>query len=332
MPRRPSDLKLEFFRSSVKMSETISTPLRIGFVILSYNEPDQLLCLTKMLGKMFNNSPIVCHHNFDQCDPRPELFPSNVQFVRPHIRTRWGHITTPLAAMRAFSQLRNEYAPDWYFLLSGSDYPVKSAKDILTELAGTRYDAYLDHREISFGTCPPNQIARDGGFGRKTWISLAYDRYCACRFWWPRISAERLHSGRLPVRREWVFIRDPDILRLLQRDRPERIFGGRFWFHANHKAICQLLDNASPKTLRYYRRRPIPEESLFHTILCNQSDLRICSDSRRYEDWTGGDAHPKWLTVSDLPKILASGAHFARKFRPDGVVQRAVNEALRVSM
>src|SRR6202040_379155 len=31
---------------------------------------------------------------------------------------------------------------------------------------------------------------------------------------------------------------------------------------------------------------------------------------QRYEDWTSGDASPKWLDVSD-----ASGAHFARKIR-----------------
>lgn len=311
------------------MLQTTSTPPRIGFVILSYNEPGQLLYLTKVLGAMFTDPPIVCHHNFDQCDLVPQSFPSNVRFVRPHIGTRWGHITTPLAAMRAFSILRNEHAPDWYFLLSGSDYPAMSAMDVLAELAHSPYDVYLDHREISYDAYPPGQNANDGGFGRKGWIRLAYDRYCAYRMWWPRISAERLRAGRLPVRREWVCIRDPSTLKWLQRKRPQRIFGGRFWFHANHKAICHLLENASPDTLRYYRPRPIPEESLFHTVLC-ASDLRIYHDSKRYEDWTEGEAHPKWLTLADIPRIAASGALFARKFRPDGVVQRAINERLNV--
>lgn len=313
------------------MFEAANAPLKIGFAILSYNEPAQLLYLTKVLTAMFNEPPIVCHHNFDQCDLRQESFPPNVRFVHPHIGTRWGHITTPVAALKSFSLLRAEGDPDWYFLLSGSDYPVRPAREILTELSFTRYDAYLDNREITYGAVPPRQTATDGGFSRESWTRLAYDRHCACYLWWPRISKEALFSGRIPFKREYVFIRNPRILRWLQWNRPPRIFAGRFWFHGNHKAISRLLDNASQSVLRYYRRRLIPEESLFHTILCG-SDLQICSDSKRYEDWTAGGAHPKWLTLSDVSKIMASGALFARKLRADGVVQRRINETLYISV
>ena len=38
--------------------------------------------------------------------------------------------------------------------------------------------------------------------------------------------------------------------------------------------------------------------------------------------------HPKWLDVSDVPKILASGALFARKFRPDGVAQEFIDRTV----
>ena len=117
--------------------------------------------------------------------------------------------------------------------------------------------------------------------------------------------------------------------RWFQFNRPSRIYGGKFWFQANHKAIDRLLDDPSvPRLVRYYRAREIPEESFFHTALCSRPDLRICKDHKRYEDWTGGGAHPKWLEVSDVPKILASGAHFARKFRPDGLVQGFIDQTV----
>lgn len=67
-----------------------NAPLKIGVAILSYNEPAQLLYLTKVLTAMFNQPPIVCHHNFDQCSLHRDSFPPNVRFVRPHVRTRWG--------------------------------------------------------------------------------------------------------------------------------------------------------------------------------------------------------------------------------------------------
>jgi len=69
------------------------------------------------------------------------------------------------------------------------------------------------------------------------------------------------------------------------------------------------------KLTRYYRNRDFPEESIFQTALCNQPDLLICKNHRRYTDWTNSGPHPKWLTASDMPQIAASGAYFARKFQ-----------------
>ena len=34
----------------------------------------------------------------------------------------------------------------------------------------------------------------------------------------------------------------------------------------------------------------------------------------RYVDWTGGGSNPKVLTLDDLPELVKTGAHFARKF------------------
>jgi hypothetical protein len=89
-----------------------------------------------------------------------------------------------------------------------------------------------------------------------------------------------------------------------------------------------LNDPSLPDLVRYFRNRWNVDESLFHTLLCNQGDLRICKDHKRYEDWSGDGKHPKWLEVADLPKIAALGAHFARKFRPDGVVQNVIDETV----
>jgi hypothetical protein len=303
--------------------------VKIGFAILSHNEPEQLLRLVTTLNTMFGAPPLVCHHDFNKCSLNEARFPPNVRFVHPHIITRWGNITMALAALRAFSLLREHDQPDWFVLLSGSDYPVRSADEIVADLSNTNYDAFLDSREILYRALPPGQMA-DCGFGRPSWIPLAYDRYCAFRlFWWPYPSKEKLLSGKFPFRRKHVFIRNPSMLRWLSPNRPSRIYGGDFWIQANHKAIDRLLDDPSmPRLVQFYRKRKIPEESLFHTSLCNQPDLRICKDHKRYVDWARGGANPKWLEVSDLPRIFSSGAHFARKFRPDGLAQELIDRTV----
>lgn len=301
---------------------------RIGFAILSHSEPQQLYRLVTTLNAMFGHPPVVCHHDFSKCSLDEAAFASNIRFVHPHFVTRWGHITLPLAALKALSVLRSHEQPDWFVLLSGSDYPVRPAKDILADLSSSAYDVYLDNRPILYRDIPPGQTAA-AGFGRPEWIPKAYDRYCAFRVPVPLPSMKLLFSGTLPFQRKHIRIRHPDLIRLLQRNPPVRIFAGDFWFEANRNAVNRLLDDGSVSRLvRYFSRRPIPEESFIQTALCNQPDLRISSDNKRYEDWTNGGAHPKWLEASDVPKILLSGAHFARKFRPDGVAQTLLDQAV----
>ena len=310
----------------------------IGFAIVSHNHPEQLLRLVKTLTAMFDAPPIACNHNFSVCPLRTEVFPNNVRFVVPHVDARWGHVSLPLAALSAFRLLRQYGRPDWFVLLSGSDYPLRAADEIFSDLSATDYDAFLDHREIPYRALPPGQVAQYG-FGRPDWIPLAYDRYCAHRFSLILPSRARLYSGSFPFRKRNFFIRHPGLIRMvesfqprLSACRPPKIYGGDFWFHANQRAINRLLDSPLEKLVRYYEKISIPEESFLQTALCNHADLRICADHKRYEDWSHGEPHPKWLEEPDVPRMLASGAYFARKFRPDGVVQQLIDEeVLRIS-
>jgi hypothetical protein len=137
--------------------------------------------------------------------------------------------------------------PDWVFLLSGSDYPIRPADEIVADLANANFDVYLDNREIryhpldlgqrlGFGQSPDGDLAvtiigaaQDGGFERPSWIPLAYYMYCTCR----RATKTLLFSGRLLSygRRQFIPIRNHAIdcmTRWLQFNRLSRIYGGVF--------------------------------------------------------------------------------------------------------
>ena len=77
----------------------------IGFVILSHSRPDSLLRLVRKIEHMYHSPAIVCHHDFDQTPLAMELFPSSLMFVRPHLNTRWGHISIVWALVRDFGAL-----------------------------------------------------------------------------------------------------------------------------------------------------------------------------------------------------------------------------------
>src|SRR3712207_9218789 len=61
-------------------------------------------------------------------------------------------------------------------------------------------------------------------------------------------------------------------------------------------------------------RRP-PRSTLFpYTTLFRSGKFTIDRDPKRYYDFTGSRFnHPKTLTLDDLPRAWASGAHFGRK-------------------
>ena len=251
--------------------------MTIGFAILSYDHPQQLLRLTRLLTRMFD-AAIVCNHDFGQCELDITRFPSNVRFVDPYVKMQWGHISCPLAAIRAFAELDTWARPDWFVLMSGSDYPVRAAGAILEELSNSEFDAYLTSREIREGL--------DG------WAGRAFARYCA---------------GRPPLGMP--------------------VYAGEFWFQAKRRAVQRLLHPSMERLIDYFRDTTIPEEAVFHTMLRNERDLLIDA-GKRYTDWSAGGAHPKWLKISDVPRIIQSGAHFARKFRPNAAVLDVIGTEL----
>jgi hypothetical protein len=65
---------------------------------------------------------------------------------------------------------------------------------------------------------------------------------------------------------------------------------------------------------RFCRKTPIPDEMYFQTLLMNSKGMRINERNYRYTDWSVTTTHPKTLGMDDLPALLASPCHFARKF------------------
>jgi hypothetical protein len=302
-------------RANMRNFKVMST---IGFVILSHSNPGQLLQLTKRIGSMFPEVKICCAHDFDQASLDPGCYPTFVSFGRQHVKTRWGHISVVHAVMRALRELYEKKDPDWFVLISGSDYPVVPAETILSDLKMGRYDAYLDFREITMprGWAPLSLDNRETthGFGRQQWVPVAYDRYVAKAVNYPSVTKPPLLK-----RRTLFFIRHPWLAWPFHPFRPSlRCFGGDHWFTANRRVARILLDEYEngERLIKHFSKRYIPEEAFYQTAICNQPSLRVSKDNKRYADWSLGGTHPKFLDVGDLPAIAESRAHFARKFLP----------------
>ncbi|WP_138500207.1 beta-1,6-N-acetylglucosaminyltransferase [Nostoc sp. PA-18-2419] len=282
------------------------TSQSIGFVLLTHTKPLQIYRLINTLNRMFNYPVIVCHHDFSKCDLPVNALSKNVLLVRPHVQTEWGGFTLIEATIQSL-QLMYEAAnaPDWFVLLSGADYPIKTARQILEDLASNPYDAYIQYEQITYETykldLKPNML----------WLKNSYQRYCTKSF---SFNYLKKYFAQLNIE---IRLEHPLLTKaFLPFSNKLACFSGSQWFCANRKAAEYIIDFHSQKNAvtLYYQKLKYTDESYFQTILANAPHLKLKNDRRRYIDWSTGGPHPKILLMEDLPNLVASSAHFARKF------------------
>lgn len=268
----------------------------IGFVLLTHSEAEQILRLVQRLNQLFASPPIACHHDFSKCPLAADSFPANVAFVRPHVETQWAGYSLVEGTLRALRLLYGQQeGPDWFVLLSGADYPIKTSGRIIQDLNAGAWDAHIHHEYID-----PKNLQRK------------WHVECDLRYFREPV--------RLPRRLRRLFGWEPKKLPrwLINLNVPfssrYRCYAGSQWFSGSRKAAQYIIQNSGDTPLvRYCRRVPrITDELYFQTLLGN-SGLRLCNDNHRYIDWMDGQPHPKTLTRGDIPKLMASPCHFARK-------------------
>lgn len=303
----------------------------LGFVLLvnPFNALEQSARLIRTLNRMFDDPPIACHHDFGKNPRFIEDCPANVQLVRPHVDTKWGDFSCVEATIRTLRLLYEaREGPEWFVFLSGSDYPIKPAKRILSDLQSGGYDGYVEHRLVSEGDLVYSQDPQNPqGWKWETWLRQCHRRYCSLRIDVPGINrylrfSKRtfwleqpfLTSGRLPFSEEF------------------KCYAGEVWFTANRRCAHRILDfyEQDRQVAEHYRKTLVPEESYLQTVLANQTDLKLSQNFLRYVDWTERKSNPKVLTIEDWSRLKRSGAHFARKFDEalDGTILDRLDELI----
>lgn len=299
----------------------------VGFVILSHRSGGFLPRLIAALDGEYDRPPIVIHHDFGQAELDTSLFGDNVQIVRPHVRTAWGHISLVKAVLRSIELLYRDGGPDWFFLLSAQDYPIMPGERVRSELAKADVDAFVDIWPMEQATKAAATLVGDGNagmrhFGLEGYRKMRWKLQFRQQLWLPIMRFRpRLRIGRLTWR--------PPIKARHPFHQGFKSFYGDLWFCANRKAARILVD-PSPDLLalqRYSARRFLPEEGYFAIALGNSPGLKLCRDNHRFVKWQGED-HPKELDEGDADEMLASGNFFARKFQDGAPVLDVIDARL----
>jgi O-antigen/teichoic acid export membrane protein len=236
----------------------------------------------------------------------------------------FSHLDRYLAAVDWLDDHGIDY--DWLENLTGQDYPLRPVGEIEDILAATESDGYLQYAPVF-----PDRLSDGADRGAAGWFSpcgpfdaaMRYD----CRHWrlgrptpakrrllrplaavnlvqpWVRVSTAYASVG-IRRRRRTVF--GPDF----------PCYGGSFFCTLRAGAARYVRDyaRANPETVAFFRQVLAPEEVFLQSVLVSSGRFRFNPGSVRYIDWTGSKFnHPKLLGTEDLGKMLASGAHWARK-------------------
>lgn len=281
----------------------------LGFVLLTHEKPYQILRLIKRLNFMFDDPPIVCHHDFSKCPLSLDEIPGNVSFVKPHIQTVWGDWSLTEATLNGIELLFNrDDAPEWFILLSGTDYPIKPAHKIISDYKSSEYDAHILSTKLVRGELK-NKVEK-----------TAYMQYRMLRFKYPSF-VHILQSIRTGTWfKQDIFMKKPKYTKwFIPFTDDFHCYSGSQWFSATRKAAEYILEfHATNRRVRnHYKKVQCSDESYFQTILNNSAHFNISTTYWRYVEWVENYAHPKELRMEDLEKLLRSEDHFARKFNMD---------------
>jgi glycosyltransferase involved in cell wall biosynthesis len=304
----------------------------IGFVLVTHTGTAQALRLCLRLNQMFGAPPIAVHHDFGKAALDTSAFPSNVRFVQQWVNSGWGTIGVVDSFMAALRLLYgsglNWGDPDWFVSLSAADYPIQTAEHILQTLSETEADGFLDAREIR-ASASQFSTARPGGsfpFAQPRYLDLAFRRYMAIPYV-PYTLARRfnLPAERYCLTSPWL------VRRLTPFHDGYRCYAGDAWMTMRRQVANLILANDSTwrRLHRHFASRPSPEEAIYHTYLRNRSDIRLVPDNLRYTDWRGEHAHPRTLQLQDIPLLLRSRKHFARKFPDDSGLLEQLDERVK---
>jgi hypothetical protein len=212
---------------------------------------------------------------------------------------------------------------DWLENLTGQCYPLRPIAEIEDTLAATDRDGFLQYSPVFPERVPPSADQGTAGFTlvRAVDAKMRYD-YRHWRLGKPTPTKKHLMRPLMALNlvQPWIRVYNSYASVGVRR---RTVFGPGFYcyggsFFCTLRAECARYvrdyARANPDMVAFFRATAAPEEVFLHSVLVNSGRFNLSPDYKRYIDWAGcTHTHPRTLRTEDLPAMLASDAHWARK-------------------
>lgn len=230
---------------------------------------------------------------------------------------------------------------DYFHLLSGQDYPLKSNDQIFDFFNKNNGKEFMEFWKLF-----PDKNDQDGkGYlWEDLWQFYRVDRYSfdwlGKRITIPEIESKRLISHsllktikiflkKIPDYRKKGILKEQFWLLFFSRILPEErdyntdftMYGGKTWFSFTKPLIEHIVNEhkTTRKWKKFYRYTLIPDEMYFHTITMNSKFKdNVENNLLREVEWEGGDGtHPLVWGVNDFKRLQNTKSLWARKFEEE---------------
>jgi Core-2/I-Branching enzyme len=259
--------------------------MRIIYYLMSHKNERQIKRLVTHL-RSGGNSFVLVHHDSKHAPPALRLS-DDLWMLEDRVDVRWGGISVVHAMWKGLEWVqRANLAFDWMIFLSGQDYPIKPLSQIEEELRQTEFDAYVHHELIH----------ENPALHQRYFHTLCMKRYFLRRLKIPGIAP--LHFKR----------KHPYVAGI-------NCFAGSQWLNLSHRAVEHLWARKAQAValIRYLRNASCPDETVFQTLLINDSKLKVENSDKRYIVWRDDADSPEILGPEHLDMIFSSDHWFARK-------------------
>lgn len=292
--------------------------MKIAFLILAHKNPDQLSLLLKKL--QHPNCGIFLH-----LDKRNNLkgftseFDKNnleISYISQSQKIIYSSITYIYATLDLLKKAYHSNF-DYYILISGQDFPIKSINEIVDMFQKKSNMNYFDYTPFPF-----SEISYSGDT-RIKFFNYEVMGQMETLYPWKEIKHEMSFKGKLLNAALWL-----RSFGKTQREFPMKMkaYYSSQWWNMSKDAIAYILDfvEKHPGYLRFHKHALHPEEMFFQSILLNAEEFngKIENDNLRYIRWEKGNKHPEVITEEDLDAIKKSNAIFARKINSINMIEK----------
>lgn len=267
--------------------------MRIAYLLLVHEFPQNVKYLIEQI--LIDQESIVYVH-VDRSVAISDYFYLNdrVHYLKKRNRVTWGGYSVVKATLSLIKEAQKS-RPDYYCLLSGRDFLIRSPLEWNNQLMKIFPKTYLD-----------------GGTIVKRWTERGLDRVQYHFFYWFKNRTIALYQNRL-VRKIGKKLH-------ITRKMPLNMvpYCGSQWWTISNRHMRYIINFLAkhPEFIRFYKTVGIPDEQFFHTILLN-SELKdeIINQSQTYLIMNRGIV--RLFNMDDYNELINQRFFFARKIKED---------------